>query len=183
MGGGTRTSAPCLSNQQHTPASKPRARPTATPAKATSAMIGSRPQIPIDLTEKDEPAPCKKRKVDPQWPAGSQASSKAPRPSPRKKKRDAARPKEKRLRRFRPNPPQSFFDVHDRAISQRFFVLERRRTGTDECPGEVAELTGSTGNVYTVTIGLKPDCDCPHAQNGNQCKHVIFVSSTKAWHS
>ena len=104
----------------------------------------------------------------------------APQISPQQQKRQKKTlgepAEEKRLRRFRPQEPRSFSDIYDRAMTQRFFVLERRRTGTDECPGEVVELTGSTGNVYTVSIGLRPDCDCPHAKKGNQCKHVVFVS-------
>jgi hypothetical protein len=42
-------------------------------------------------------------------------------------------------------------------------------------PGEKVIVAGSTGNVYTVTIGLVPSCDCPHAKKGNQCKHIIYV--------
>lgn len=37
------------------------------------------------------------------------------------------------------------------------------------------EVSGSTGNVYNVTIARQPTCDCPHARAGNQCKHTIFV--------
>ncbi|WQF89422.1 Putative E3 ubiquitin-protein ligase Zswim2 [Colletotrichum destructivum] len=84
---------------------------------------------------------------------------------------------EKRLRRFRPKPPQSFHDVYHRATTQRFYVLERRRCGTDDAPEEEVELTGSTGNVYTVHIGQVPSCSCPHSLKGNQCKHWLYVMS------
>ncbi|TQN66683.1 E3 ubiquitin-protein ligase Zswim2, partial [Colletotrichum shisoi] len=84
---------------------------------------------------------------------------------------------EKRLRRFRPKPPQSFHDVYHRATTQRFYVLERRRCGTDYAPEEEVELTGSTGNVYTVHIGQVPSCSCPHSLKGNQCKHWLYVMS------
>uniref|UniRef100_A0A0D2XBB9 RING-type domain-containing protein n=1 Tax=Fusarium oxysporum (strain Fo5176) TaxID=660025 RepID=A0A0D2XBB9_FUSOF len=57
---------------------------------------------------------------------------------------------EKRLRRFRPKPPQSFHEIYDRALSQRFYVLNRARGGTQDCPEEDVEMTGSTGNIYTV---------------------------------
>lgn len=54
-------------------------------------------------------------------------------------------------------------------------MLSRTRCGTQECPEEVVELTGSTGNIYTVRIATQPTCDCPHAKAGNQCKHVVYV--------
>lgn len=82
---------------------------------------------------------------------------------------------EKRLRRFRSQAPQNFGDILYRAVTQKFFVLERTRAGTGDCPEETVELTGSTGNVYKVHIGLVPRCDCPHAAKGNQCKHTVFV--------
>ncbi|KAI1800238.1 hypothetical protein F4811DRAFT_564942 [Daldinia bambusicola] len=84
---------------------------------------------------------------------------------------------EKRLRRFRTKPPQDFSVIYDRATSQRFYVLERTRSGTADCPEESVELTGSTGNIYFVHIARQPTCTCPHAQSGHQCKHVIYVLS------
>lgn len=36
-------------------------------------------------------------------------------------------------------------------------------------------VAGSTGNLYTVHIKQVPECDCPHAKKGNQCKHIIYV--------
>ncbi|TLD18559.1 hypothetical protein PspLS_10215 [Pyricularia sp. CBS 133598] len=97
--------------------------------------------------------------------------------SPTKRSKIADVSEEKRLRRFRPQPPQAFYDVYDRATSQRFFVLGRTRCGTDSSPEEVVELTGSTGNIYHVHISQQPTCDCPHALAGNQCKHWLFVMS------
>ncbi|KAB5559940.1 hypothetical protein GE09DRAFT_1285835 [Coniochaeta sp. 2T2.1] len=98
--------------------------------------------------------------------------SKKVKPAPRKK-RDPT--EEKRLRRHRPKPPQSFTEVYARATSQRFFVLSRTRTGHGDEQEETIELAGSTGNIYTVTIARQPTCDCPHAKAGNQCKHVLYV--------
>lgn len=89
----------------------------------------------------------------------------------------ATAPQEKRARRFREQAPQSFGDVYLRATTQRFYVLQRTRGGSDECPEEEVELTGSTGSIYTVNIGLKPGCTCPQAKKGLQCKHVVFVMS------
>ncbi|KAK3372306.1 SWIM zinc finger protein [Podospora didyma] len=100
-------------------------------------------------------------------------------PSKKAKKGDiaASTSGEKRLRRYRPQPPQSFAEVYGRATSQRFYVLSRTRCGTAECPEEMVELTGSTGNIYTVTIAQQPSCSCPHGAKGNQCKHVLYVLS------
>ncbi|KAK1672748.1 hypothetical protein BDP55DRAFT_695963 [Colletotrichum godetiae] len=84
---------------------------------------------------------------------------------------------EKRLRRYRPRPPQSFHEVFHRATTQRFYVLGRRRGGTPDAPEEEIELTGSTGNVYRVKIGQTPSCSCPHSMKGNQCKHWLYVMS------
>jgi hypothetical protein len=110
---------------------------------------------------------------------GSQSSpsKSSPAKSQRKKKSDGESPKEKRLRRFRPTCPQAFHDVHQRALTQRFYVLERHRGGTPEYPQEIVELTGSTGNIYHVHIAQQPRCTCPHAEQGNQCKHMIYVSA------
>ncbi|KAM4058744.1 ring finger domain-containing protein [Hirsutella rhossiliensis] len=83
--------------------------------------------------------------------------------------------REKRLRRFRPQPPQSFHGVYARALDQRFCVLGRRRGGSDACPHETFALAGSTGNVYTVHVGREPLCNCPHAAKGNQCKHILYI--------
>ncbi|KAI1407906.1 hypothetical protein F5Y13DRAFT_194894 [Hypoxylon sp. FL1857] len=79
--------------------------------------------------------------------------------------------------RFRARPPQNFSVIYERATSQRFYVLGRTRGGAAHCPEESVELTGSTGNIYVVHIARQPTCTCPHAQNGNQCKHVIYVMS------
>jgi len=55
------------------------------------------------------------------------------------------------------------------------FVIHRTRTGTDSCPEELVDIAGTTGNVYQVHIKQVPSCSCPHAQKGNQCKHIIYV--------
>ncbi|KAG6030788.1 hypothetical protein E4U41_007762 [Claviceps citrina] len=87
----------------------------------------------------------------------------------------ASPPREKRLRRYRASPPQAFDSVYQRALGQRFYVLQRTRRGTEDCPGEVCEVAGSTGNVYTVEIGQALRCTCPHALKDNHCKHIIYV--------
>ncbi|KAF1960126.1 hypothetical protein CC80DRAFT_378230, partial [Byssothecium circinans] len=82
---------------------------------------------------------------------------------------------EKRLRRHRARPPQSYLEIKARALTQRLTVLSRERCGTAEVPEEKVIMAGSTGNVYTQHICQVSTCDCPHAKKGNQCKHIIYV--------
>jgi hypothetical protein len=98
-------------------------------------------------------------------------------PSPKKKGKRAsdAPAEEKRLKRYRPAPPQSYLSIKERAMTQRLTVISRERCGTDELPEEKVVMAGSTGNVYTQRVGLVSSCDCPHAMKGNQCKHIIYV--------
>lgn len=139
---------------------------------------GSSQQDPIDLTCDETVAPSPKR-----MPGMNRAASTAHVPqsssTPRRKRKapedGSSPPTEKRLRAHRSHAPLAFHNVHDRALSQRFYVLERTPSGTDECPEEIFKMTGSTGNIYTVHIKQQPTCDCPHALKGNQCKHVIYV--------
>lgn len=91
------------------------------------------------------------------------------------KRADDAPAEEKRLKRYRAAPPQSYTSIKERAMTQRLTVLSRERCGTDDIPEEKVVMAGSTGNVYTQQIGLIPSCDCPHALKGNQCKHIIYV--------
>lgn len=146
---------------------------------------------PIDLTEDSPPTSSKKRKAPGDYPLHSpskkyhaaqngSSSYRNPISTPSKKSTGALTSsppptQEKRRRRFRAQPPQSFYPVRERALSQRFYVLRRIRSGTDESPSELVDLTGSTGNVYTVRVGQLPTCNCPHGQKRNLCKHVVFV--------
>ncbi|KAL1612271.1 hypothetical protein SLS60_000495 [Paraconiothyrium brasiliense] len=96
--------------------------------------------------------------------------------SPKKTvKGDKGKDEEKRLRRFRSHPPQSYLEIKARALGQRLTVISRERIGTDDVPEEKIIMAGSTGNVYTQHIGHVPSCDCPHAKKGNQCKHIVYV--------
>ncbi|KAF2848974.1 hypothetical protein T440DRAFT_142895 [Plenodomus tracheiphilus IPT5] len=100
----------------------------------------------------------------------------SPERSPKKRKRISDAPtEEKRLRQFRARAPQTYLVVKERALTQRLTVLSRERCGTDDVPEEKVRVAGSTGNVYTIRIGLTPRCDCPHAEKGNQCKHIVYV--------
>ncbi|KAL4068101.1 hypothetical protein J3A83DRAFT_4359910 [Scleroderma citrinum] len=67
--------------------------------------------------------------------------------------------------------PQSILERVDRVMSQRFFMINRRRE-----PNKLREefsVLGSTGNVYTVMIDKIPSCNCPDASKGNHCKHIV----------
>ncbi|KAF2759768.1 hypothetical protein EJ05DRAFT_308944 [Pseudovirgaria hyperparasitica] len=123
-------------------------------------------------THKINPTTTKKRKST----AGYECDIMAVGESPKKKakKRDTA--EEKRLRRWREKPPRSYWEIRDRALTQRMFVVDRERIA-GEIPEEVIDLAGTSGNIYTIRIGLVPSCNCPHARKGNQCKHIIYVLS------
>jgi hypothetical protein len=86
---------------------------------------------------------------------------------------------ERRLKRFRSKPTNEYHQLRYRALTQRMFVLDRKREDTnDGHPIETVTLAGSTGNVYTIIIDKVPLCDCPHARKGHQqCKHIIYVLS------
>ncbi|KAF3000602.1 hypothetical protein E8E14_000731 [Neopestalotiopsis sp. 37M] len=96
-------------------------------------------------------------------------------PKKARKKKDPN--EEKRLRKFRDHAPQKFNDVYQRATSQRFYVISRSRAWSGQCPEEIVELAGSTGNIYTVHIARQPTCTCPHHKAGHQCKHILYVLS------
>ncbi|KAF1839127.1 hypothetical protein BDW02DRAFT_564110 [Decorospora gaudefroyi] len=118
---------------------------------------------------------CKKSKVEPEV---IDLTGESPKKTPAKKKgkRDSDAPvEEKRARQFRRKATQSYMVIKERALTQRLTVLSRERRGGDNAPGEKVIVAGSTGNVYTVSIGLVPSCNCPHAKKGNQCKHIIYV--------
>ncbi|KIK07088.1 hypothetical protein K443DRAFT_673661 [Laccaria amethystina LaAM-08-1] len=134
-------------------------------------------------THPDEP-PAKKTRVrrskasqpQPNTEAGASSAagpSSSQIPPSKKKKAPASSAPESRGAPFFTSCPQNIQDRVGRVMSQRFFMIERRRNG-----GELQEefsVLGSTSNVYTVTIGRKPKCNCPDTIRGNHCKHIMFV--------
>ncbi|KIJ23990.1 hypothetical protein M422DRAFT_39338 [Sphaerobolus stellatus SS14] len=107
--------------------------------------------------------PSQKRKVDADADGPAAASS----------KRAKKEPEEKRLARFKASCPKNISERVDRVMTQRFFMIERKRED-----GELREefkVLGSTGNVYTVLIDNVPSCNCPDAMKGNHCKHILFI--------
>lgn len=85
---------------------------------------------------------------------------------------------EKRLKQFRKHAPQSFLLKLERSTSQRMVVICRTRSGSDEDLHEDIDIVGTTGNIYTVTIGRLPTCTCPDSQKGNECKHKVYALAT-----
>ncbi|CCM05137.1 uncharacterized protein FIBRA_07345 [Fibroporia radiculosa] len=80
---------------------------------------------------------------------------------------------EKRGAIFKKKCPKNILERLDRVISQRFYMVDRKRE-SNELREEFSVL-GSTGNVYSVIIDKRPSCNCPDATKGNHCKHILFV--------
>jgi len=84
---------------------------------------------------------------------------------------------EKRLKKYRPQCPQSLLARIDRAKTQRLYLIERSPVEQgSEGAGCSFVVLGSTGNVYRVRISKVPGCTCPDMQRKNViCKHILFV--------
>ena len=133
---------------------------------------------PMDPNEESELAPLKKQKkmLDPSPSKPNVSPSKKLQKTPSKKTK--ATPKqspEKRLRRHRDRPTQSYLEKLSRAQTQRMFVIDRTPGGSPECPEKTIAMAGTTGNIYNVRIAQIPSCTCPDHLKGNQCKHIIYV--------
>ncbi|MCJ1311702.1 hypothetical protein MMC25_005375 [Agyrium rufum] len=113
---------------------------------------------------------------------GASSSAELSSPSKKKKASPSKRKKsdEKRLKTFRSRPPQTYLERLRRAQEQRMYVIDRHRDEQSDVPNETFELAGTTGNIYTVEIGLVPECNCPDSRKGNQCKHIILHNVLKA---
>ncbi|KAH6886695.1 hypothetical protein BKA70DRAFT_1123082 [Coprinopsis sp. MPI-PUGE-AT-0042] len=119
--------------------------------------------------------------------AASQSSSPVKKPVRGRKKANAAGddgeatgPPEKRLARFKPSCPNNIAERLARVREQTFYLLDRTGRPEDTSPTssslkEDFKVSGSTGNVYTITIDKIPRCSCPDSQKGNHCKHILFV--------
>ncbi|KAI0792163.1 hypothetical protein C8Q75DRAFT_754676 [Abortiporus biennis] len=91
-----------------------------------------------------------------------------------RKKKDPNEPApEKRLAIFKKQCPKNILERVERVISQRMFMISRRRNG-DELR-EQFDVLGSQGNVYLVTIDKIPTCTCPDFLKGHHCKHILFI--------
>ncbi|GAA5953924.1 hypothetical protein JCM21900_003054 [Sporobolomyces salmonicolor] len=108
-------------------------------------------------------------------------------PTPAKKKKGQSghdEPVEKRLKLFKKGCPKATEERMGRVMSQRFFCVARERTGEIS---EEFKVLGSTGNAYTIKIGMTPSCNCPDGMKGNHCKHIVrsscFLKSSKWYQS
>ena len=88
----------------------------------------------------------------------------------------AETPKEKRAAVFRSQPNADVRARIGRALEQRLYLVDQRDV-TSMTSGLCREyvVLGSTGNVYTVQIGMIPSCNCPDCSRGHLCKHILFV--------
>ncbi|KAH6886665.1 hypothetical protein BKA70DRAFT_1123095 [Coprinopsis sp. MPI-PUGE-AT-0042] len=123
--------------------------------------------------------------ASPSAPAASQSSSPSKRPARGRKKANAAGgdgeatgPPEKRLARFKPSCPNNIAERLARVREQTFYLLDRTGRPDNASPTspflkEDFKVSGSTRNVYTVTIDKLPRCSCPDSQKGNHCKHIV----------
>ena len=71
---------------------------------------------------------------------------------------------ERRQRDFVPAPDNQFLAKLWRIRNERMFMLDRRMS--QDRKGHVCQIfdiAGSTGNIYKVTIGRSPNCDCMDA--------------------
>lgn len=135
--------------------------------------------LELHNTTEDERA-TQPRKGNSSAAGGSSNLDAVTKPSPKKPRKNAksSNTEEKRLRPFRNHPPKSYLERLDRVQTQRMFLLDRSRymapDGTHE--EEVFDITGTTGNIYQVTVSTWPNCTCPDNAKGNQCKHIVYVS-------
>lgn len=123
-------------------------------AKPTPASSRKRKNVELSQDDQDDP---------------EEASS-----SKRQKKTQ----EEKRLKTFRSKAPQTFLQKLERAQTQRMIVIGRTRHGQGEGLHEEIDIVGTTGNIYTVTIGRLPECTCPDHAKGNECKHKVYALHT-----
>ncbi|KAL8725387.1 MAG: hypothetical protein Q9181_006438 [Wetmoreana brouardii] len=160
-------------------ATRTRSRTVTTPAKAAQAKKSETTEKNLSPLSSKASHPAKsssssrKRKIDAiDLTVDIQSPTKEQR---NKKLKAGGTDDEKRLRSFRNRAPQSYQQKLGRALSQRMFVVGRTRGRTEELPEETVEMAGTTGNIYSITIGLVPKCTCPDNRKGNQCKHIVYV--------
>ncbi|KAL9078066.1 MAG: hypothetical protein Q9157_003005 [Trypethelium eluteriae] len=102
----------------------------------------------------------------------------------RKRKRAIEGNDEERGRVWRKKMPQKSQVLLDRALSNTLFIIDRIRAGTEDCPEEMIDLAGSTGNIYTIHIKKRPTCTCPAYEKtikpgndlGDECKHILYLA-------
>lgn len=129
---------------------------------------------PAKSTSKPPTSSSKKRKRV-ELNQGEDEEAAVAKSSGKKSKKDQP---EKRLKTFRAKAPQSFLQKLERAQTQRMIVIGRTRSGEGAKLQENIDIVGTTGNIYTVTIGRLASCTCPDHQKGNECKHKVYALGT-----
>lgn len=167
--------------QQQYTSTSPNSTPTHQNLRAPNSL-GTR--VEIDLTT-PPPSSTPRKRTYGDITLGCQSSTEVSVPSDsssngRPLRQRKGEHQEKRLRRYKNKEPNDYVVRRHRAVAQRMFLLNREKSRSDDgkSPLESFKLAGTTGNVYTITISLLPDCSCPDAQKGNCCKHIIYVSSS-----
>jgi hypothetical protein len=84
---------------------------------------------------------------------------------------------ERRQREFVPAPDDKFKATYWRITNQRMFMLDRQMIQDRQGHAcQKFDIAGSTGNIYNVTIGRNPNCDCMDARfRGQKCKHINYA--------
>ncbi len=172
--------APAENQKAAKPSPRKRKKNNSTPAQPSSSLM-QRPSKPEAPSKPTRPKTPRGVNAAPQRGGCGPLDDTNPGSPPSKKRKtkgdNGTKPEdgEKRLRVFRKKAPLSYLEKLERATSQRMFVIDRTRGGTEDVPEETIDMAGTTGNVYSITISQMPKCTCPDNQNGNQCKHIVYV--------
>ena len=82
---------------------------------------------------------------------------------------------DKRPLRYRSSCPAKLKERMDRAQGQPLYIVNRGAIIDSTCD---LIVMGSTGNVYTVTLGQIPRCNCPdYSKRADLCKHLLFCTT------
>ncbi|KAF7946397.1 hypothetical protein EAE96_009395 [Botrytis aclada] len=85
---------------------------------------------------------------------------------------------EKRLEPFLPEPTAEFRRLLEDAQTQKLHCLEKYYVEGFEDHVEFKrkfDVLGTSGNVYFVTIGKKPSCNCFDGRSDILCVHIVFI--------
>ncbi|KAL2785856.1 hypothetical protein BJX66DRAFT_49202 [Aspergillus keveii] len=158
-----------------------RAAASCTVASRVSSSAVAKRKRAVKKESIPTPAKSSRKQTKASSAAGSNPTDDLGNANPSKKTKNSKRKKaeestsERRARRFRKEPPKTFRERLERAVTQRMFVVGQTVDGTDVLPEMKFDIVGSTGNLYRTTIGKEPTCSCPDGAKGNQCKHICYV--------
>ncbi len=172
--------APAENEKPAKPLSRKRKENDSIPAQPSSLSMQrpSKPEAPSKPTRPKTPRGVNAAPQQGEYGPLGDTNPGSPPSKKRKTKSDKvtkSEDEEKRLRVFRKKAPLSYLEKLERATSQRMFVIDRTRGGTEDVPEETIDMAGTTGNIYNITISQMPKCTCPDSKKGNQCKHIVYV--------